>query len=195
MDDVLKEIDMLANAVKQDAGSVNAEIEKEYLRELEGYKKLEEILMKEHPELYEQVYKVISKKAGVDLPLPEEVVERKRQKEIERELRELKKAKEEEEKKRLEEERQKQLEQYNAIMDMYGIPREKVNEVAEYAKRNGIFNWETACKFYAMENRSVLRREISPAKALKSMLGYEENMDMSLDSVKEWANKIWKPIF
>lgn len=191
MEDVLKEIDMLARAVNQDAKNVSDE----FLKELEGYKKVEEILMKENPELYEQIYKVVSKKIGVDLPLPEEVVERKKQKEIERELRELKKAKEEEEKRKREIEKQKQLEQYNAIMDMYGIPREKANEVAEYAKRNGIFNWETACRFYAMENRNILRREISPAKALKNMLGYEENVDMSLDSVKEWANKIWKPIF
>ncbi|MEM4625791.1 MAG: hypothetical protein QXJ28_03450 [Candidatus Pacearchaeota archaeon] len=75
----------------------------------------------------------------------EEVVKKKISK-VEEENRKLK---EEIERKK----REELMEQYKRTLQKYGLSEEDMNKVVEFAKQQGIMNFETACRLYVIDNK------------------------------------------
>jgi predicted nuclease with TOPRIM domain len=92
------------------------------------------------------------KDKGYIIPEPKE---KRVEKKVEEKLKKI-----EEDKKQLETklktlESQEKIKRAYEIMDKYGIPRDRILEVEEIAKKAGITNWETACNYYALQQREL----------------------------------------
>jgi hypothetical protein len=110
------------------------------------------------------------KEKGYIIPEPKE---KKVEKKIEEKIKKI-----EEDKKQLETklktiEAQEKIKRAYEIMDKYGIPRDKILEVEEIAKKAGITNWETACSYYAMQQRELRNMVVGKPYIEREKAGFE----------------------
>lgn len=101
-----------------------------------------------HDEETRKHLNAVLRKYGYEVkPHPLEEVISKKLSKIEEENKKLKNELETKRKKELEEE-------YKRILRKYGLSEEDMSQVIEYAKKNGIINFETACRLYAIEEKT-----------------------------------------
>lgn len=51
--------------------------------------------------------------------------------------------------------RKELIEEHKRTLQKYGLSEEDMDKVIAYAKQNGIMNFETACRLYVIENKSL----------------------------------------
>lgn len=93
-------------------------------------------------------------------------------------------------KKELENRKRKELEQrYIDVLQKYGLSPNDMQSVVEFAKKNGILDFETACRYYVIENRSakpqypygIIEKEKSLIEKYKGRTGKNEFIKDALD--------------
>jgi|GEM_PF-5650099 len=104
------------------------------------------------------------------IPAPKE---KKVEEKIKREIEKIEEEKEEIKTKLQAFENEKKLQKAYEIMAKYGIPQDKLTEIEQYARENGITKWETACKLYALEQKQLQSLTINqpPQKKNKDLIG------------------------
>ncbi|MEM4619676.1 MAG: hypothetical protein QW607_05630 [Desulfurococcaceae archaeon] len=134
-------------------------------------------------EMREALNKVLRRYGYEVKPNPVEEAVKKKIAKVEEENKKLKEELEERKRKEL-------LEEYKRILKRYGLSEDDLGKIADYAKQNGILNFETACKLYVIENKSlkpqytygsVVEREQPLLERYKGVMGKENLMKDALD--------------